>query len=489
MGARGPGRWAFGLLLAAIMVFASSASAASSTQAGTGSGDVPPPLASRLQQLAQDNYGSYGIYLSVVETGEQTGYCEDEVFYAASLYKLFLVMYIYESAARGKIDLNRPVTYQAEDMEGEGGVIQDSPLGTSFTTRELCRYAIVHSDNVAARILKRVYGYRAFRDYAASIGCPIAGAYNTNSTTAREMGILLMRVLEFAAVNPLGEEVVGFLEESVFKSRIPAGLPDGVRVGNKTGDYQGCRNDAAVIFLDDLTYVFCVLSREGSDSVHAEASRLAYEDIYRRYYAGGGSATRSCQPSTQWTFARVPTQESFEAWLSLVNGEESEAAVSVKAAGAPGDDPETTFQVPPRSTLTLRANQFFPSGEELALSVSSNIPVLAEKAIYYRHGEGWEPAGSRAGAAQACREWCFAGKDSLGGFDTWLYLFNPGPAAANCAVTALGEGGRTARMPVLVPPGGRASICLNDLAGSDRGAAASVLADAPVLAETVAYRR
>jgi len=67
-----------------------------------------PPISEQLREPAGDNHGSYGIYLNVLETGEQAGYQEDEAFYAASCYKLFLVMYIYEEAARGEADLNIP---------------------------------------------------------------------------------------------------------------------------------------------------------------------------------------------------------------------------------------------------------------------------------------------------------------------------------------------------------------------------------------------
>ncbi len=287
-----PSRFRFGvfvfllLLLVALRLPASADPAAAEEQA---SGEAaPPPIAAQLQELAENNYGSCGIYLNVLETGEQAGYAENETFYAASCYKLYLVMYIYEQAARGETDLNSTIVLQGGDLEGEEGVIQSAPAGTAFTTRELCRYAIVNSDNVAARMLKRTYGYRTFRDYAGSIGCPVAGTYNINSTTAREMGILLMRVLQFAATDPLGQEVITYLKESTLKSRIPAGLPAGVEVGNKTGDYQGFLNDAAIVFLDDLTYVLCVLSKGGSDNVHREASRLVYEDILPQALWWGG---------------------------------------------------------------------------------------------------------------------------------------------------------------------------------------------------------
>jgi beta-lactamase class A len=451
---------------------------------------TPPPIAAQLQELAQSDYGSYGIYLNILETGEQAGYAENETFYAASCYKLFLVMYIYESAARGEIDLNRSITYQGGDMEGETGVIQTMPLGTAFTTRELCMYAIVHSDNVAARMLKRVYGYRTFRDYATSIGCPVAGTYNIDSTTAREMGILLMRVLQFAAVDPLGQEVITYLKESRMKSRIPAGLPAGVEVGNKTGDYQGCYNDVAIVFLDDLTYVLCVLSKDGSyDSVHSEASRLVYEDIYRRHYGGGSCSTCSYQPATQWWFAQAPTVKGYETWLCLTNSDTSVAVTSVRSMGGQGAPVERTVCIPSRSVMSLRLNQLCGAGQELALSVSSGSPILAERVTYCDRQGDWKLADSKAGMTQAASDWCFATGGPDEGEEAWLYLFNPGAAATGCTVTILTGGGQSQRLPVALPAQGKSSLPLSGVGGGAPDVALCVLADAPVLVEEIAYPR
>jgi beta-lactamase class A len=447
-----------------------------------------PPIAAQLEELADGYYGSYGMYLNILETGEQAGYREDEVFYAASCYKLFLVMYIYEEAARGTFDLNRIITYQAGDMEGEEGVIQTAPLGTGFTTRELCRCAIVNSDNVAARMLKRVYGYRKFRDYAASLGCPVAGTYNINSTTAREMGILLVRVLQFAETDPLGREVVTYLEESTLNSGIPAGLPESVAVGNKTGNYQGYYNDAAVVFLDGLTYVFCVMSGGAPGfSVHAEASRLVYEDISRRHYQGGASATRSYQPSEQWFFAHASTAESFETWLRLTNYDKSTAIAFVRSPGGAGAEEEHRICVPPRSTRTLRMNQLFGMGRDLFLCIDSDIPILAEEATYYRRGGAWSLEKNRVGSCWAATEWYTAGGCTAGGAETWLYVCNPGEVESHPVIIAMTAGARSSEYSVALPARGKASLRLNDIAGSAPDVATCVLSDAPILVEQSIY--
>ncbi|MBN2027203.1 MAG: serine hydrolase [Actinobacteria bacterium] len=450
----------------------------------TGGETAAPPIAAQLQELAGSNYGSYGIYLNVLGAGEQAGYREDEVFSAASCYKLFLVMYIYEGAARGEMDLDRVITLQAADLEGEEGMIQNS--GSSFTTRECCRYAVVYSDNVAARMLKRVYGYHKFRDYARSIGCPVAGTYHINSTTAREMGILLMRVLQFAETDSLGQEVVTYLEESTSSRGIPAGLPQGVAVGNKTGNFEGYYNDAAVVFLGGLTYVLCVMSKGAPGfSTHAEASRLVYEYITGTYY-GDASAAFSIPPSQRWFFAHASTAANFETWLCLTNGEKSTAITYIRPLGETGSNTERRICVPPRSTISLRMNQLFGMGKDLALSVESDLPIAAEEAAYYAC-QGGMLGNSMLGAEYAATEWYIPGGSTTEGYETWLYLSNPGESEAHPVVSAMTAGARSSRYHCVVPARGKVALLLNDIAGVAPDVAVCVVSDAPVLVDQAVY--
>jgi beta-lactamase class A len=446
------------------------------------------PIETQLKELAEGSYGSYGVYLNILETGEQAGYGEDETFYAASCYKLFMVMNIYESAARGVIDLDRSITYRESDVAGETGIIQHMPLGTSLTTRELCRYAIAYSDNVAARMLRRVYGYHPYRDYAASIGCPVSGRYGGNLTTAREMGITLMRVLQFADTNPLGQEVISFMTESALKSRIPTGLPDGVTVGNKTGDYQGYANDVAVIFLEDITYILCILSKGGAgDALHAKASRLVYEDILRRHYGEGDFSAVSYRPQTQWFFTEVCTRERFETWLCLGNAEKGNVQAVLKTMDDLGKEREFRISVPPESTMSLRVSQLAGKNLDLTMDISSDSPIKAELVTYLSYKGRWTLSDSEARSIGRAREFYIADVSTREGFEAWLYLVNLGPGDSNCTISAMTSAGQTAKFPVVIPARGRKSLLLNDLIASDPDICLCVLSDTPVVAEKVVY--
>lgn len=226
--------------------------------------------------------GSYGVYFSLLETGEEAGFHEDKQFCSASCHKLFLVQYVYELAAAGSTSLDNRITYTSAAYERGSGEIQFAPVGTSYTVRRLCELAITKSDNIASNLLKRTYGYDKFRRFAASLGCPVTGTHNgRNMATARELGVILRRVMEFAAADPLGQEIVRFLKEDIYRSRIPAGVPAGVEVGNKEGDYQGYANDAAVVFEEETPYVLVVMSSGvGGDAGHARFSSCTYGYVH-----------------------------------------------------------------------------------------------------------------------------------------------------------------------------------------------------------------
>ncbi len=58
------------------------------------------------------------------------------------------------------------------------------------------------------------------------------------------------------------EEMVEILSQQKFRAKIPAGIPDGIRVANKTGSITRIDHDAAIVFPEGYRpYVLVVLTR------------------------------------------------------------------------------------------------------------------------------------------------------------------------------------------------------------------------------------
>ena len=64
--------------------------------------------------------------------------------------------------------------------------------------------------------------------------------------------------------------------------KIPAGLPEGVLCGNKTGEMDSTQNDAAIVYSDACDYILVVLSSDWSSSDEA-ISRI--QNISSEVYA------------------------------------------------------------------------------------------------------------------------------------------------------------------------------------------------------------
>jgi beta-lactamase class A len=121
---------------------------------------------------------------------------------------------------------------------------------------------------------------------------PAYRAGMNNTTTAYGFS----RVLEAIARCELLTErscdaITDILGDQEFDEGIPAGVPDDVRVANKTGWITAIHHDGAIVFPDGRDpYVLVVLTRgiEDSDAAHAlirDLSRIVWEEIVD---VGGG---------------------------------------------------------------------------------------------------------------------------------------------------------------------------------------------------------
>lgn len=107
-----------------------------------------------------------------------------------------------------------------------------------------------------------------------------------NTVSAEEMTRMLLEIAEGKLISPeASAEMRGLLLAQTRRTRIPAGLPEGTVVGNKTGTLRGIVNDAAFIEPPGgPRYALAVLvTQAGSDTATSRAlarlSRKVYETV------------------------------------------------------------------------------------------------------------------------------------------------------------------------------------------------------------------
>jgi len=256
-----------------------------------------------------------------LETGTNAFHDADLVMHAASTMKVPVLLELFRQAAAGeraldeRVELRNSFVSIADGSDYSLEPAEDSEtdlygrLGTELPLDELARRMIVRSSNLATNLLIEEVGADRVRETMEEIEAPgmqvLRGvedipAYEaglSNTTTARA----LTRVMEtiarcergevHEALDPLTAEdctaMTAILRDQAFTEQIPAGLPAGTPVANKTGWITRIAHDAAIVYPDDRSpYVLVVLTRGLADQALAAAaiadvSRAVWEAIRR----------------------------------------------------------------------------------------------------------------------------------------------------------------------------------------------------------------
>lgn len=240
-------------------------------------------LIAQWQQLLDHTNGTYGIYLIDLNSGKTIGINELTPFHAASTIKLPINLYLYQQMAANKVSPSTLLTYKQKHYEGGTGYLQNKPLNSKFTIAELSQASITHSDNVATNMLYDYLGRNNVKSYMRQIGGVVV-INDQNVTCPRDMALYMQEIKEFAVQYPyLGSTLLDHLEHNVFRERIPAGLPEKIKVANKIGDWPptGTHNDVAYVFHPQNPYILAVLSmsatnRDEAYEVIRNISKITY---------------------------------------------------------------------------------------------------------------------------------------------------------------------------------------------------------------------
>ncbi|MGH7760124.1 MAG: serine hydrolase [Candidatus Dormibacteraceae bacterium] len=170
----------------------------------------------------------------------------DQIFTAASTYKLAALMLEADNIAAGKTDANGTVCFEADDYES--GWFDDYADGVCFTRNELGMRAGIYSDNTAGHMLVRdVGGAEVLNAWAASIGATSSQFFDPNTTTPADLAALWVA----EANGELGGvEAQSWLYPMLTRTRTESGVPAGLigaTVVHKTGTIDLVENDAALV--------------------------------------------------------------------------------------------------------------------------------------------------------------------------------------------------------------------------------------------------
>lgn len=235
-----------------------------------------------IRDLFNKSSNYYSFKYEDIYTGLTLSYNEDGVIFGASSVKAPLVIYIYELASKGKIDLDEEMEYTANYYVNGSGIMQNESVGGKYKIRTLCDYAIRYSDNIAYTMLLNRVGNDNVRDFWSNKGSRVIFSTNEvwGNLSARDSNLYMKELYNFyKSDNVYGEEVMNLFVSSIYKGI--HSLDDSYLVADKYGWTGSVYNDSAVVLADN-PYVLSILSNTGYsdfDTFYKEAS-----DLFGRFH-------------------------------------------------------------------------------------------------------------------------------------------------------------------------------------------------------------
>lgn len=236
----------------------------------------------------------------------------DEWFHAASLIKLAVLPGVFDAIHRGDIGLDSRVHVRNRFTSvGDGSQYRVAPsrdanaevhraIGRSMRVSELAYHMITTSSNLATNLLIDAVGLEELRATLARFrlddgielrrGVEDEAAYEmdiNNRCTADGVVRLLRLIEEGVAVSvEASAQMLEIMHDQAFRSGIPAGLPDGARVANKTGEISTVAHDSGIVYLPRRKpYALAVLTEwdaqqtSGRSDTIARISRAVYQHL------------------------------------------------------------------------------------------------------------------------------------------------------------------------------------------------------------------
>lgn len=229
--------------------------------------------------------GVYGLYVVRLDNGTSYGINENEVFQAASLIKLPVMVGMYMGEEDGNLDLEEEYSLKSSDKIGGSGSLSSEPEGTVLTYRELIEYMGQESDNTAFNIARNTLGEGKIREVLDEIGMEDTNLED-NETTPHDIGLFFKKLWKDELISEEHkEELLSYMTDTIYEAWIPSGLPN-IRVAHKFGREVHVVNDAGVVYADE-PFVLAILSKgvveREADEVFPELSRIIYQVETSRY--------------------------------------------------------------------------------------------------------------------------------------------------------------------------------------------------------------
>lgn len=245
-------------------------------------------LVIEINELFNESDEYFSFLYKDIYTGFTVSYNADAPIFTASTIKAPAMIYLYEMAKNGDVDLTEELIYSKGFYSNGSGVLKTKEFDTKYDVDTLIRYSIYHSDNAAYAMLMNRFGRENMLKFWTRLGTRYIYTYNTiwGVTSAKDASIYMQELYDFY----LEDDEYGNLLMDYFKNaswKMISNENGEYHTANKGGWSDKAFHDVAIVF-EENPYILVVMSNTGEDYssytyLFEKASKLAGQ-LHRGYW-------------------------------------------------------------------------------------------------------------------------------------------------------------------------------------------------------------
>jgi beta-lactamase class A len=241
-------------------------------------------LAAAIRSALSGFDGEYSVVVRNLEDGRSASLSAGEVYYAASLFKLALLLEAYRQQDAGEIDFAELLTLEKKYADYDLGTLEDLGLseGDMLTVADALKAMIIVSDTPSAVMIQDLVNPARVDQTLRSLGIDDMSVRTYDlPTTAHDMALLMAAVAAGEGVSAESRrEMLALLLQESIRDGIPSGVPPNAAAAHKSGNFTDATHDVGLVWGPGGPYVLAVLSDRSWDSEPIRAVSRAVWDYF-----------------------------------------------------------------------------------------------------------------------------------------------------------------------------------------------------------------
>lgn len=232
-------------------------------------------LKSKLSSQLRSYGGTWSVYVKRLDNNDSIT-INDTPLYAASVIKPYVMASIYNQIDSGVISETSTITSLNRSMI----TVSSNDAFNELVKRQTKSYNFSTGRSVVNSYLKnKGYTKTSVHHTLHPASGPLISDGGSNRTSVKDCGKLLESIYRGTCVNKeSSKKMLNFLLAQQRRWKIPAGVPSGTKVANKTGETSSSDHDIAIVYSPKCTYILCVMSTNAASSSSriSQISRTVY---------------------------------------------------------------------------------------------------------------------------------------------------------------------------------------------------------------------